>query len=139
MLAAQVVNGKTVVLVASKGGDTRDPDWYQNIIVHPDVELVMRGMRHLMTALSETPEEKAELWPRVEASFKPYAKYQRRSSRDMSLVIGTPRREPRNSCCARTMLCTRHLKRLRHCSNSSTTVRHAPVLIFATSSRRTAD
>jgi deazaflavin-dependent oxidoreductase (nitroreductase family) len=91
MLTAPVVDGTTVVLVASKGGDDRDPDWYRNITVHPDVELVMRGARHLMSARTATPEEKAELWPRIETSYKPYASYRRRTARDIPLVICTPR------------------------------------------------
>jgi deazaflavin-dependent oxidoreductase (nitroreductase family) len=91
MLTAPVVDGTTVVLVASKGGDDRDPDWFRNITVHPDVELVMRSVRHLMSARTATSEEKAELWPRIEASYKPYASYRRRTARDIPLVICTPR------------------------------------------------
>ena len=41
MLTAPVIEGDRVVLVASKGGDDRDPDWYRNLIAHPDVELTM--------------------------------------------------------------------------------------------------
>ena len=35
MLTAPVIDGDRVVLVASKGGDDRDPDWYRNLIAHP--------------------------------------------------------------------------------------------------------
>ena len=41
MLTAPVIDGDRVVLVASKGGDDRDPDWYRNLIAHPDIELTM--------------------------------------------------------------------------------------------------
>jgi len=41
MLTAPVIEGDRVVLVASKGGDDRDPDWYRNLIAHPDIELTM--------------------------------------------------------------------------------------------------
>ena len=43
MLTAPVTEGDRVVLVASKGGDDRDPDWYRNLIAHPDIELTMAG------------------------------------------------------------------------------------------------
>ena len=43
MLTAPVIEGDRVVLVASKGGDDRDPDWYRNLIAHPDIELTMAG------------------------------------------------------------------------------------------------
>jgi deazaflavin-dependent oxidoreductase (nitroreductase family) len=34
MLTAPVIEEDRVVLVASKGGDDRDPDWYRNLIAH---------------------------------------------------------------------------------------------------------
>ncbi|HVA71026.1 MAG TPA: nitroreductase/quinone reductase family protein [Acidimicrobiales bacterium] len=91
MLTVPVVEGERLVLVASKGGDDRDPDWYQNLVVHPDVETTMAGQRRLMRARPATPEEKIELWPRVERSYKGYAHYRRRTKRDIPLVICEPR------------------------------------------------
>ena len=41
MLTAPVVEGDRVVLVASKGGDDRDPDWYRNLVAHPEIGLTM--------------------------------------------------------------------------------------------------
>jgi hypothetical protein len=35
--------------------------------------------------------EKAELWPRVVAAYRGYAGYQRRTQRDIPLVICDPR------------------------------------------------
>jgi deazaflavin-dependent oxidoreductase (nitroreductase family) len=75
-----------VVLVASKGGDNRDPDFYRNLIAHPDIELTMAGRRRPMRARQASPQEKAELWPRV-AAYTGYGSYQRRSDRDIPLVI----------------------------------------------------
>ena len=45
MLTAPVIDGDRVVLVASKGGDDRDPDWYRNLIANPDIELIMACQR----------------------------------------------------------------------------------------------
>jgi deazaflavin-dependent oxidoreductase (nitroreductase family) len=91
MLTAPVIDGDQVVLVASKGGDDRDPDWYRNLIAHPDIELTMAGKRRPMRARQATPEEKAELWPRVVAAYRGYGGYQRRTQRDIPLVICEPR------------------------------------------------
>ena len=91
MLTAPVIDGDLVVLVASKGGDDRDPDWYRNIVENPEIEMTMAGVRRPVRARSATPEEKAELWPRVAAAYKPYAGYQRRTTRDIALVICEPR------------------------------------------------
>ena len=81
MLTAPVVDGDRVVLVASKGGDDRDPDWYRNLIAHPDIELTMAGRRRPMRARRASPQEKAELWPRVVAAYTGYGSYQRRTER----------------------------------------------------------
>jgi deazaflavin-dependent oxidoreductase (nitroreductase family) len=91
MLTAPVVDGARVVLVASKGGDDRDPDWYRNLLVHPEIELTMAGRRQPMRSRRASAEEKAELWPRVVAAYKGYGGYQRRTERDIPLVICEPR------------------------------------------------
>ena len=91
MLTAPVVDGGRVVLVASKGGDDRDPDWYRNLVANPEVELTMAGRRRPMRARPASPQEKAELWPRVVAAYQGYGSYQRSTSRDIPLVICEPR------------------------------------------------
>lgn len=91
MLTAPVIEGDRVVLVASKGGDDRDPDWYRNLIANPDIELTMAGRRRPMRARRASPAEKAELWPRVVGAYPGYGSYQRRTDRDIPLVICEPR------------------------------------------------
>jgi deazaflavin-dependent oxidoreductase (nitroreductase family) len=91
ILLAPVVDGNRVILVASKGGDDRDPDWYRNLLAHPDVELTMNGEQRPMRARPATLEEEGELWPRVVKSYRPYASYRERTTRDIPLVICEPR------------------------------------------------
>jgi len=91
MLTAPIVDGDRVVLVASKGGDDRDPDWYRNLLAHPDIELTRAGRRGPMRARPASAEEKAELWPRVVAAYRGYGGYQGRTERDIPLVICEPR------------------------------------------------
>ena len=75
------------VLVASKGGDDRDPDWYRNLVAHPDVDLVVRGDTTPVTARTATDGERAELWPRIEQVYKGYGGYQARTDRVIPVVI----------------------------------------------------
>jgi hypothetical protein len=51
------------VLVASKGGDDRDPEWYKNLVAQPDVEVTIEGTTRRTHARTASPDEKAELWP----------------------------------------------------------------------------
>jgi deazaflavin-dependent oxidoreductase (nitroreductase family) len=91
MLTAPVIDGQRIVLVASKGGDDRDPDWYRNLMAHPDAELTVDGQRRPVRARRASAGEKAELWPRVVAAYGGYAGYQRRTERDIPLVLCDPR------------------------------------------------
>ena len=93
MLTAPVVDGGRVVLVASKGGDDRDPDWYRNLLAHPEIQLTMAGAHLAMRARRASAEEKADLWPRVVAANPGYGGYQRRTERDIPLVICEPRHD----------------------------------------------
>jgi deazaflavin-dependent oxidoreductase (nitroreductase family) len=90
MLTAPVVDGERVVLVASKGGDDRDPDWYRNLVANPDVEVTIDGQRRPLRARTASTEEKAELWPRIVSAYRGYASYQRRTKRDIPVVILEP-------------------------------------------------
>jgi deazaflavin-dependent oxidoreductase (nitroreductase family) len=90
MLTAPVVDGERVVLVASKGGDDRDPDWFRNLLANPEVELTIEGRTRQMMARRATPEEKAALWPQVVSSYKGYGGYQARTQRDIPVVICDP-------------------------------------------------
>lgn len=90
MLTAPVVAGDRVVLVASKGGDDRDPDWYRNLLVNPEVLVTMGGRTAVMHARPASPSERSELWPLVVAAYRGYAGYQQRTTRQIPLVICDP-------------------------------------------------
>ncbi len=91
MLTAPILDPGRVVLVASKGGDDRHPDWYHNIVDQPDVEVTIDGETIPMRARTASAAEKAELWPTITAAYKGYAGYQRRTERDIPVVICEPR------------------------------------------------
>lgn len=91
LLTAPVVDDGRYVLVASKGGDDRDPDWYRNLVATPQIELTVDGERRAFTARTASADEKAELWPRIVEAYRGYAGYQRRTDRDIPVVICEPR------------------------------------------------
>ena len=87
MLTAPIVEDGRVVLVASYGGDDREPNWSQNLRANPDVEITMDGATKPMRARIATAAERAELWPRVTSTYKGYAGYQTKTEREIPLVI----------------------------------------------------
>ncbi len=83
------VDGNGIVLVASYGGDDRHPGWYRNLRSHPHVEVAQGRRRRALTARDATPDERDRLWPHITATYPGYARYQRRTSRRIPLVVLT--------------------------------------------------
>jgi F420H(2)-dependent quinone reductase len=80
-----------LVLVASKGGYPRHPGWFHNLRAHPDTTVQVGSERRDVHARVATPEERERLWPRVVDSYGSYADYQKRTDREIPLVILEPR------------------------------------------------
>jgi deazaflavin-dependent oxidoreductase (nitroreductase family) len=91
MLTAPIDEDDRIVIVASYGGDDREPSWSLNLRADPEVEVTMGGSTRKMLAHVASAEERAELWPRVTSSYKGYAGYQTKTEREIPLVILTPR------------------------------------------------
>ncbi|MQA61508.1 MAG: nitroreductase family deazaflavin-dependent oxidoreductase [Actinophytocola sp.] len=91
MLTAPIVDGDTIVVVASRGGDPTHPAWFLNLRDNPAVEVsLQQGPRHPMKASIASADERAALWPRVVAAYRGYASYQRKTAREIPLVLLTP-------------------------------------------------
>ena len=90
LLAAPLCELDRVILVASKGGHTDNPQWYKNLAANPAVELTSDGRTRLMHARTASAEEKAVLWPQIVARYRNYAGYQSRTDRDIPVVICEP-------------------------------------------------
>lgn len=79
--------GETFVVVGSKGGAPDDPAWVTNLRRHPDAELAIRGKRRKVTARIATGAERAELWARVTTAMGVYLRYQKRTEREIPVVV----------------------------------------------------
>lgn len=79
-------DGDDLLVVASKGGMSKHPVWYLNLIANPTCEVEVGRVRHTMCAARITPEEKARLWPRLCAMYPDYAGYQARTTRDIPVL-----------------------------------------------------
>jgi deazaflavin-dependent oxidoreductase (nitroreductase family) len=80
-------DGDRFLAVASFGGDDRDPQWFKNLQANPEATIELRGETIPVRATVATAEEKKALWPKVLAAYKGYDNYQRRTSRDIPVVI----------------------------------------------------
>ena len=91
MLTSPIRAGESWVIVASRGGDDTNPAWFLNLSANPEVEVVLQGgERQPMTAHVATPDERPQLWARVIADHPHYAEYQKKTEREIPLVLLTP-------------------------------------------------
>jgi deazaflavin-dependent oxidoreductase (nitroreductase family) len=91
MLSSPLQIGDAYILIASYGGDDRHPQWFLNLQANPDVELTVGGETRPMRARVASSDERAELWPQVVKRARNYGGYQKRTSREIPVVIVEPR------------------------------------------------
>jgi deazaflavin-dependent oxidoreductase (nitroreductase family) len=91
LLTSPLQQGPALVLVASRGGDDNPPSWLLNLQSNPAVEVALQGQpKEPMLARVATAEERARLWPLITADHRNYADYQRRTQREIAVVLLEP-------------------------------------------------
>ena len=90
MATTPLVMGDSLVLIASFGGDDREPHWCQNIRANGDVEVTVEGRTRKMRAHVADSAERAELWPQVVAKAAFYGEYQTKTDREIPVVVFDP-------------------------------------------------
>jgi deazaflavin-dependent oxidoreductase (nitroreductase family) len=83
-------DGGRYIIIASKGGSDRDPQWYLNLVAHPEVGMQIRDKTFRATARTADPDEKERLWPIVGDAYPFYNDYRRATDRDIPLVVLEP-------------------------------------------------
>lgn len=83
-------DGEALVIVASKGGSHRHPQWWPNLKAHPETTVQVGGERRRVRAREAKAEERARIWPRLVAVWPDYESYQRRTERRIPVVILEP-------------------------------------------------
>ena len=83
-------DGERLVVVASQGGLPRNPQWYLNVRANPEVTVQVRGEVRRMRARTASPEERAELWPRLVDLYADFESYQAWTDRVIPVVICEP-------------------------------------------------
>jgi deazaflavin-dependent oxidoreductase (nitroreductase family) len=87
----RVEHGGEYALVASKGGTPQNPEWYHNLVTHPDEVTLQDGPKPVTVRVREvTGDEKREWWERAVAAYPPYAEYQQNTTRQIPVFIATP-------------------------------------------------
>ena len=83
-------SGDDFVVVASKGGSDKDPDWFKNLQADPQVGVQAGARRVTCRARPATPSEREGLWAQMVRIFPLYEEYSHKTDRQIPLVLLTP-------------------------------------------------
>jgi deazaflavin-dependent oxidoreductase (nitroreductase family) len=86
---AYVTDDGRFVVVASYAGSPKHPAWYLNLEANPNVGLQVGNERFAAVARPASADEKARLWSKLVAIYPRYEDYQKRTTREIPLVILT--------------------------------------------------
>ena len=82
-------DGDDYLVVGSNGGAPVAPAWYGNLEADHEVQVQVKGDRFRAHARTATAEEKPELWKTMTAAWPHYDEYQKRTAREIPVVILT--------------------------------------------------
>ncbi len=87
MALMRVEHDGQYALVASLGGAPKHPVWYYNVKADPLVTIQDGPEPHEFRVREVHGDEKAEWWERAVAAYPPYADYQKKTDRQIPVLV----------------------------------------------------
>lgn len=85
-LAYQPV-GENVAVFASKGGAPTNPDWYYNLLAHPDTTVEIGTETVPVVARVAGSDERTRIWEKQKKDAPGFADYEKNTARQIPVVI----------------------------------------------------
>jgi deazaflavin-dependent oxidoreductase (nitroreductase family) len=86
---AYTTDSERLVIIASKGGTPSHPDWYHNIVAHPDVTVEVGTETFEARAIVVEDPECDELYAKQAAIMPNFAEYQEKTTRTIPVIVLT--------------------------------------------------
>ncbi len=83
-------DGDRYVVIASKGGYPTNPDWYHNLVAHPEVVVEVDGTRFAARAIVTEGDERRRLFDAQAALMPNFADYQTKTNRPIPVIVLEP-------------------------------------------------
>ncbi len=77
--------------MASAAGRDEQPQWYRNLLAHPDTHIAIGADRRAVTAVQADPNERARLWPLLVQAYADFDSYQSWTNREIPVIVLQPR------------------------------------------------
>ena len=88
-LAYQAV-GNGYAIFGSKGGSPTHPDWYHNLVAHPQVSLEVGEETIAAQARVTAGEERERIWTKQKEDFPFFAEYEAKTAREIPVIMLEP-------------------------------------------------
>ena len=79
-------DGDRLLVFASKGGAPTNPDWYHNLLAHPQVTVEVGSEVYGADAIVLSGEERDRLYARQAQLYPQFANYQARTTRKIPVI-----------------------------------------------------
>jgi deazaflavin-dependent oxidoreductase (nitroreductase family) len=80
-------DGDDIVVIASKGGEPTNPDWYHNLVANPIVTVELPGDTFRARAVVAQGDERRHLFDQQAAQMPFFADYERTTPRQIPVVV----------------------------------------------------
>ncbi len=85
-------DGDRYLVFASKGGADTHPDWYRNLMAHPDVQIEVGDDKIDVDAEEIKGPERDRLYAKQASLYPQFGEYQRKTKRVIPVVAFTPKK-----------------------------------------------
>ena len=86
---AYVKDGDRFVIIASKGGAPTNPDWYYNLVAHPDATVEVGTEQLQVHAAVAAEPDRTRLYQQMVAMMPGFAEYEQKTTRKIPVIILT--------------------------------------------------
>jgi deazaflavin-dependent oxidoreductase (nitroreductase family) len=82
-----IPDGDRVLVIASNAGAPAHPDWYRNLVAHPEVTVEVGSETFDGTAVVAEGSERQRLWTRIVELYPFFADHQAKITRQIPVVV----------------------------------------------------
>ncbi len=79
--------GDDFAVFASKAGAPSNPDWYHNLVAHPDVTIEVGNDTVAVRARVAKGDERQTIWTRQKEEYPQFAGYEEATTREIPVVV----------------------------------------------------
>ena len=81
-----VPDGDRILVIASNAGAVRHPNWYHNLVAHPDVTVEVTGDTYRAHARTLEGEERERVWASITSKYAFFLDHQAKIERTIPIV-----------------------------------------------------